>query len=83
VKASAEYHGSATYDELLDVGCRAARIGRSSLQLVLGVWRGEDHLTSGELVYVNADVKTRKSVSWPEAVRQAILKYERTAPALT
>jgi len=81
VSASAEYHASATYDEMLDVGCRAARIGRTSLQLALGVWRGADHLTSGELVYVNADPKTRKSVPWPEAVRQAILNYERTSPA--
>ena len=80
VSASAEYHASATYDEMLDIGCRAARLGRTSLQLQLGVWRGADHLTSGELVYVNADPKTRKSVPWPEAVRQAILKYEKTPP---
>ena len=82
VSASAEYHASATYDEMLDIGCRAARLGRTSLQLALGVWRGTEHLTSGELVYVNADPKTRKSVPWPEAVRQAILKYEKTPPAL-
>ena len=81
VSASAEYHASATYDEMLDIGCRAARLGRTSLQLALGVWRGADHVTSGELVYVNADPKTRKSVPWPEAVRQAILKYEKTPPA--
>jgi len=83
VSAGAEFHASATYDEQLDIGCRAARIGRTSLQLALGVWRGADHLTSGELVYVNADPKTRKSVPWPEAVRQAILKYEKAPPALT
>jgi len=81
VKASAEYHGSATYDELLDIGCRAGRIGRSSMQLLLGIWRGAEHLTSGELVYVNTDVKTRKSAPWPGAVRQAILRFERTPPA--
>jgi acyl-CoA thioester hydrolase len=80
VSASAEYHASATYDEMLDIGCRAARIGRTSLQLALGVWRGADHLTSGELVYVNADPNTRQSVPWPEAVRQAILRYEKTPP---
>ena len=81
VKASAEYHGSATYDQVLDIGCRAGRIGRSSMQLLLGIWRDAEHLTSGELVYVNADVKTRKSAPWPEAVRQAILRFERTPPA--
>jgi len=57
VKASAEYHGSATYDELIDIGCRVGRIGRSSMQLVFGIWRGAEHITSGELIYVNADLK--------------------------
>ena len=80
VKATAEYHGSATYDDLLDIGCRVARIGRSSLQFILGVWRGEEHITSGELIYVNADPNTRKSVQWPEAFRKAILEFERVAP---
>jgi acyl-CoA thioester hydrolase len=81
-KASAEFHGSATYDDLLDVGCRAGRIGRSSMQLLLGVWRGSEHITSGELVYVNVDLKTRKSASWPDALKAAILGYERVKPGL-
>ena len=80
VKATAEYHGSATYDDMLDVGCRVGRIGRSSLQFVFGVWRGEEHVTSGELIYVNADPKTRKSTQWPETFRKAILDFERVAP---
>lgn len=80
VKASAEYHGSATYEDLLDIGCRAGRIGRSSLQLVFGIWRGEEHITRGELVYVNADPRTKKAAPWPEALRRAILEFERTAP---
>ncbi len=81
VKASAEYHGSAGYDDMLEVCCRAGRLGRSSMQLVLGIYRGGEHLTSGELIYVNADPKTRKSAPWPEALRQAIIAYERLAPA--
>ena len=80
VKASAEYHGSATYEDLLEVGCRVARIGRSSMQLVFGIWRGEEHITSGELVYVNADLKTKRSAPWPDALRAAILGYERVPP---
>lgn len=80
VKASAEYHGSATYEDLLDIGCRAGRIGRSSLQLLFGIWRGEEHITRGELVYVNADPRTKKAAPWPEALRRAILEFERTAP---
>lgn len=80
VKASAEYHGSATYDDVLDIGCRVGRIGRSSLQFVLGVWLGETHITSGELIYVNADPKTRKSAQWPDPFRKAVLAFERVAP---
>ena len=80
VKASADYHGSATYDDLLDIGCRVGRIGRSSLQFVMGIWRGAEHITSGELVYVNADPKTRKSAPWADAFRKAVLEFERVAP---
>lgn len=82
VKALAEYHGSAAYDDWLDICCRAGRIGRSSIQFILGVWKGAEHITSGELIYVNADPKTRKSAPWPEAFKRAVLRYERTAPVL-
>jgi acyl-CoA thioester hydrolase len=80
VQASAEYHGSATYEDELDVCCRVSRIGRSSLTFLLGIWRGAEQLTSGELVYVNADLRTRKSAPWPEAFKSAILAYERVRP---
>jgi len=80
VRASAEYHGSATYDDELEVCCRIGRIGRSSMQFLLGIYRGGERITSGELVYVNADPKTRKSAPWPQALKDAILGYERVKP---
>ena len=80
VKASAEFHGSATYDDLLDVGCRVARLGRSSMRYVLGIWRGPEHLTSGELVYVHTHLATRTSVPLPGPLRDAILRFEKTPP---
>lgn len=82
VKASAEFHAPANYDDVIDVGCRIGRLGRSSLQLVLGIWRGEEHLTSGELLYVHTDVKVGRSAPWPEALRAKFLAYERTPPLL-
>jgi acyl-CoA thioester hydrolase len=80
IKATAEYHGSAGYDQLLEVGCRVARIGRTSLVLLFGIWRGDEQLTSGELVYVNADVETRQPAPWPAFLRDRILAFERTPP---
>ncbi len=80
VKASAEFHGSATYEDELDVGCRCARLGRSSMHFVLGIWRGADLLTSGELLYVYVDLATKRSMPLPDFVRQAIVTFERTPP---
>ena len=51
------------------------------MHLVFGIWRGAEHITSGELVYVNADPKTRTSAPWRDPIRQAILRFERTRPA--
>jgi len=80
VKAAAEYQASATYDDVLDIGCRVARIGRSSMQFRLGIFRGSEQLTSGELIYVNADPGTRRSAPWPEPLQKAILGYEKLQP---
>ena len=80
VKAAAEYQSSATYDDVLDIGCRVARIGRSSMQFRLGIFRGSEQLTSGELIYVNADPGTRRSAPWPEPLQKAILGYEKLQP---
>ena len=72
VKATIEYHGSAQYDQMLDIGVRVARIGTSSMQFVLGIFAGDTHLISGEVVYVNADPATRKSVPVPAGLRALI-----------
>jgi acyl-CoA thioester hydrolase len=82
VKATAEYHGSAEYDDFLDIHGRTARLGRSSMQFLLEIWRGDEHLVSGELIYVNADPATKKSAPLPETLRQKIIGYERVQPDL-
>jgi acyl-CoA thioester hydrolase len=81
-KATVEYHDSAGYDDLLDVCVRVARIGRSSMQFLLEIHRGDEHLVEGEIVYVNADPVTRRPAPVPEFLRQAVAVFER-APAPT
>jgi acyl-CoA thioester hydrolase len=80
VKASAEYHGSAGFDDILDIHGRTARLGRSSMQFLLEIWRGDTHLVSGELIYVNADPASMKSAPLPEFLREKIAGYERVPP---
>ena len=80
VKATAEYHGSAEFDDFLDIHGRTAKLGRSSMQFLLEIWRGEEHLVSGELIYVNADPSNKKSAPLPELLRQRISDYEQVRP---
>lgn len=81
-KASVDYLGSARYDDLLQIGCRVARLGRTSMTFVFEIYReGEDGpLVTAELVYVNADPATMKAAPLPEELRTRILGYERAAP---
>jgi acyl-CoA thioester hydrolase len=80
-KSTLEYHGSAEYDDVLDVLVRVARIGRSSVQFLLEIHRGDAHLISGEIIYVNADPASKKSAPVPAFLREAIAGFERVAPA--
>src|SRR6476661_8275495 len=68
-KATIEYHAPAHFDDMLDIGVRCAALGRSSMRYVLEIYRGEEFLISGELVYVYADTTLRKGVALPDAWR--------------
>jgi acyl-CoA thioester hydrolase len=80
VKATAEFQASATYDDVLEIGCRVARIGRSSMRIVLGIFRNRERITGGELIYVNTDLRSRKPAPWPDPLRSAILRFEKLRP---
>ena len=80
VASSAQFHAPAAYDEELDIGCRASRLGRTSMTFALAIWRGGEHLTSGELTYVNADAKTRKPEPLPQPLIDKIRSFEARQP---
>ncbi len=75
-KATVEYEGSARYDDVLDVGMRCARIGNSSIVFGGAVFRQDQLLVSGELVYVFADPDTQKSKPVPEPLRATLTAFE-------
>lgn len=84
VKATLDFRASAHYDELIDVGCRLARLGRSSMTLAFAIWRDAALLVSGEIVYVHVGEAVgageRKSAPIPAHLRDAMLAFERTPP---
>ena len=80
VKASAEYHGAAHFDDELEIGVRVARLGNSSMRIMLEIHRGGEHLISGELIYVYKDPVVNVSAPLPDAFRQLIIDFEKTKP---
>jgi len=76
VKSVLEYKASAEYDDLLHLGLRCARIGTSSIQFEAGIFRGQQLLVKGELVYVYANPDTKTSLPVPQALRDTMLGFE-------
>lgn len=75
-KASIEFHGSARFDDQLDVALRCQHIGNSSMTFTGAILRGEEHLISCELIYVFADPVTQKSKPVPAPLRDILTVYE-------
>ncbi|MFZ6686747.1 acyl-CoA thioesterase [Undibacterium sp. SXout11W] len=80
-KAGVEYLSPAHFDDILDLGVRCSKLGRTSMQFVVEIFRGNQHLISGELVYVYADTNLRKGVAVPDAWREIILGLEIIKPS--
>jgi YbgC/YbaW family acyl-CoA thioester hydrolase len=75
-KASIEYHGSARFDDQLDVALRCARVGNSSLVFSGAVFRDDALLVSCELIYVFADPASQTSKTVPDGLRNLLTRYE-------
>jgi YbgC/YbaW family acyl-CoA thioester hydrolase len=79
-KSTLEYHASARYDDMLDVGMRCGRIGNSSMVFHAAAFRAEELLVSGELVYVFADPHAQASRPVPQELRDALQAFEGGKP---
>ena len=75
-KATLEYFASARQDDVLDIGMRCARIGTSSMLFNGAVFRQDELLVSGEIVYVFADPSSQTSKPVPEPLRKLLLGFE-------
>lgn len=79
-KATIEYLAPARFDDVLDIGVRCAAFGRTSVRFAIEIHRDDEHLISGELVYVYADTAVRKGVPLPEEWRAVLARFEKIAP---
>lgn len=75
-KASLDYHSPAFFDEELQIGVRIGRIGTSSLQFLIGIYRADLLLVSGEVIYVNTDPITRRPAPVSDVFRERVEGFE-------
>lgn len=81
-KASLEFHGSARFEDQLEVALKCDRVGNSSMVFSGAIFRGEEFLIACELVYVFADPVSQTSRRVPDALRQLVSRFEAGEPVL-
>lgn len=80
VRAEVDFKASARYDDELDLAARVCRIGRTSMALAVGIFRGEQLLCEVLLTYVNGSTKTQRPMVLPADFVETILAFEKTPP---
>jgi acyl-CoA thioester hydrolase len=76
VNSACEYHAPITYPESVEAGVRVDRLGNSSVQYGIAIFRaGEQHAAAhGHFVHVFVERAENKAVPIPQALRLALEK---------
>ncbi len=75
-RATLDYRGSARYDDQLGIGIRVREFGNSSMKVDAAIFRSEQMLVHGEMVYVFADPATQSPLRLPDELRAIIQAFE-------
>lgn len=81
--ASSDFKGSARFDDELDIGIRAARFGTKSMECAGAIFRGDDLLNVGKLIYVHVNKGTTETAPLAADFIARVEAFERKAPART
>ncbi len=68
VRVAIDFFGPSRFDDEIEIHVRPAQIGRSSITFLNEIFPKDDDtpLAKGEVIWVNADVKTHKSAALPQ-----------------
>jgi acyl-CoA thioester hydrolase len=74
VETGCRFHRAVSFPDVLDVGLRIARMGRSSVRWEIALFRGPDAepAATGHFVHVYVDRATRRPTPVPEEVRRTL-----------
>jgi acyl-CoA thioester hydrolase len=75
---SVEYLAPARFDDLIEVNCRAARIGRTSVTYQFAAYRAADDvlMVTAEQTLVLVDLDHTRASPIPEAWRDVVTRFE-------
>lgn len=79
--AELDFRGSARADDLLDLGARIARMGRSSFSFEFAIWRGDELLTVIRNHYVTVTKADWRPAPIGDAFRAGVTAFEAKALA--
>jgi YbgC/YbaW family acyl-CoA thioester hydrolase len=82
-RSTLDYLAPAHYDDALDIGIRFESAGTSSLRFVAAVFRGEELLVHGQIVYVWTDASTRRPQPAPAALVDAFRAHLAGEPMIS
>ncbi len=71
-EVNARFHGSARFDDLLDLSLAVARLGTTSMTCSIDVVRDGEVLVAGTIRHVFVDVATWAKTDIPDDVRDAL-----------
>ncbi len=75
IETQCNYFSSLSFPDTVVAGLRVAKLGNSSVRYEVGLFRGDDETAAaqGHFVHVYVDRATRRPVSLPPALREALL----------
>lgn len=78
--AQADFRAPAHFDDELQIGVRCAHIGNSSMRMDVSIFRSDDLLNEGHMIYVHAEQGTSTPSPLPGAFIEKIIAFEKTSP---
>lgn len=78
--AECDFKGSALFDDELEIGIRASRLGTKSMDVAAAVFRGEECLNVGKLTYIYVKKGSRDTAPLPADYIERVMAFEKVKP---
>ena len=78
VSSACDYFASIAFPDRIEIGLRVGKLGNSSVQYELAVFKGgvEEACAAGRFVHVFVDRASNRPVSIPEPLRSALARLQ-------